>query len=168
MKRLILVLLASYCLFTANSQVVQKAIGARLSNGYGFGIEFSYQHPLTSHTRLELDAYSSFETNWVHLGGTVLHQWVFNIENGFQWYLGVGGSIGNSYYHYDRYDNYGKHAENESYLTLALNPNGGVEYNFKNIPLQLAVDGRPSINILNTSHVDPFHLSLGVAARYRF
>lgn len=175
MKRILLSFIVALSLYTTSAQVVGKAIGARIGEGTASSIEFSYQHPLTSTTRFEADAYTSFDINWASIGVVGLHQWVFNIENGFQWFLGAGGSIGTTSYKYDEYyvdNNYNGHWRNnrETYFTLALHPNGGAEYNFKNIPLQLAVDGRPSINLLNvgSNKLDFINFSLGVAARYRF
>lgn len=176
MKRILLVTLAVIGLYSANAQRVDRTIGVRLGNGYATSVEFSYQHPLAPTRRLEFDASSAFGTNWVSIGATGLHQWVFNIENGFQWYLGIGASIGNTftdYEYYDYYNGYGKvKNERQSYFTMALNPNGGVEYCFKNIPLQLAVDARPNINLLNVDQKgNDIHLlepSIGVCARYIF
>lgn len=167
MKKIILVFIASLSLMSANSQTVKKAIGARIGEGTASSIEFTYQHPLSSHTRLELDASTGFSSNSFSIGATGLHQWVFDIENGFQWFLGAGASIGNTIY--DSYDNNGN-PEKDSYFTLALNPNGGVEYWFKNIPLQLSVDARPYWHVLDhdANDFDAFQFSLGVAARYTF
>lgn len=164
MKKLLLLVSVIFCLGSINGQKITKAIGARIGDGSAFGIEASYQHPLSTMTRLELDGSVSFDNDWMGISATGLHQWVWNIENGFQWYLGAGATIGQSITSYD--DANGKN-QKDTYFTVALNPNGGVEYFFKNIPLQLAVDARPGFTIVNSDHVDNL-FTIGVAARYTF
>lgn len=159
MKKIILLFIASLSLFTVNAQTITKAIGARIGDGSAFGIEASYQHPLGTMTRVELDGSVSFDNDWMGISATGLHQWVFNIENGFQWYLGAGATIGQTFTDYN--------GDTDTYFTLAINPNGGVEYFFKNIPLQLAVDARPGFTLINGDHVDDIW-TIGVAARYTF
>ncbi|MBP8850126.1 MAG: hypothetical protein KBG80_06175 [Breznakibacter sp.] len=160
MKKFLLLVSAVLCMASVDGQKITKAFGGRIGDGSAFGLEASYQHPLSKMRRLELDGALSFHNDWMGISATCLHQWVWNIENGFQWYLGAGGTIGQTFV-----DN--KYGDDDTYFSIAFNPNGGVEYFFKNIPLQLAVDARPSLTIVNSKHVDNL-FSIGVAARYVF
>ena len=175
MKRILLVIMAVAGLYTANGQRVERAIGLRLGNGSSAAsTEVSYQHPLSKKTRIELDGSLSFGDNWISVGATGLHQWVWNIENGFQWFLGVGATIGETSVSYYTYDNIGRKQSSTNsynYFTLALNPNGGAEYFFRNIPLQVGIDVRPNINLLHLNEsygLTIFDPTIGFSARYVF
>ena len=88
----IIVLIASVSI---NAQEISKnALGLRLGDNDGFGAEISYQARLSASHRLELNLgwrdgkyYDGFK-----IAG--LHQWVWNIEDGFNWYAGLGGGLG--------------------------------------------------------------------------
>ena len=150
MKKMILVmaLVIGFAGMTS-AQVDGKAIGLRL----GYGGEITYQHPLGSANRLELDL--GFNT-W---GGTVwgtnlsgLYQWVWDLSDlgdGFNWYAGVGGAVGLGG------GNFG----------MGILGQVGIEYHFK-VPLMLSVDYRPGLFVVPNlrSAYDGLCLSL----RYKF
>ena len=133
-----------------NAQVDGKAIGIR----FGYGAEISYQHPLGNTNRLELDL------GLTHYGAALngIYQWVWDLSelaDGFNWYAGVGAGLG-------MFD-YG--SINKNALSIGLLGQVGIEYNF-NIPLQLSLDYRPGVFVLNG-----FNTSLDgfcVSARYKF
>ena len=78
--------------FAQAQDISKNALGLRLGDNDGFGGEISYQRGLSSDTRLEVDLgwRNSNHVDAIKLTG--LHQWVWNIEGGFNWYAGVGGS----------------------------------------------------------------------------
>ncbi|MFV0392036.1 MAG: hypothetical protein ACK5KP_09180 [Paludibacteraceae bacterium] len=139
------------------AQTNERAIGLRFGNG----VEFSYLHPLTDNQRVQFDVgsrgflYPSFM-------GIGTYQWLFPIENGFDWYIGGGAQLG-----IVSYEN-----SNHAYaygLNLGIAGIGGVQYNF-DFPLQLAADFRPSWLFFNPGVSRYFGglYDFGISARYRF
>ncbi len=82
---------------------------------------------------------------------TGIHQWVFGIQDGLNWYLGVGPQIG---------------AVNNSF-GIGIAGQAGIEYYVPNVPLQLSLDYRPSW-FLNLSDDKFAPYGLGVGIRYTF
>ena len=156
--------------FSANSQEISKnAIGLRLGDNDGFGVEASYQRKLSEKNRLELDLGIRDRSNYygnsygqksVKLTG--LYQWVWNIEGNFNWYAGVGGGLGNSRYDYK--DNGQRY--NESYTYAFVAGDIGVEYLF-DFPLQVFIDFRPEFYFTDKVK-DDFGPDIAIGARYRF
>ncbi|ASB49223.1 MULTISPECIES: hypothetical protein [Marinilabiliaceae] len=157
MKKAVFVILACMLIIPAVSNAQGRAIGLRFGGGNLVGAEISYQTPFNG-DRLELDLGIKSSSHWSHWSLTGIYQWVWQIEGGFYWYAGVGPSIGNRSYSGPGYRDDGM------FLAAALN--AGVEYNFEEIPLQLSVDIRPELGLINTYDRGVFSLALGV--RYRF
>ena len=83
-----------------------------------------------------------------------LYQWVFNIDKGFNWFVGAGGGVGA----YDSVNDDG------SFAVVAGDI--GIEYNF-DIPLLLSLDMRPELGFNNDFNDDiGFDIALGI--RYQF
>jgi len=76
--------------------ISKNAIGIRLGDGDGFGTEISYQRALGGNNRLEIDLGIESNNNYDGFKATGIYQWVWEIENGFQWYAGFGAGLGNS------------------------------------------------------------------------
>ena len=136
--------------FSINAQEVSdSAIGLEVSeNALGIlisgGIEASYQKKMTDNNRLEVNLGKLDDLGTIKVTG--LYQWVWNLEDKFNWYagLGVGG-----------YDS-------------ALFGAGvvGIEYNF-NGPLLISIDYRPEAALIgNFDGLDSSNI--GVALRYQF
>jgi len=151
MKKLFLALILVLSITGAvNAQVNGKAIGLRFGNG----AEVSFNMALGSANRLELDlGLNSFDNNSNSgFGLTGIYQWVWALDElapGFNWYAGVGGTVGS-------YKTNG--------LGLGVAGQIGLEYNFA-IPLQLSIDYRPAI-FLNNSYGS--YDDARLAIRYRF
>jgi hypothetical protein len=147
MKKTIIILAAIFCFaFAANAQ--PRAIGIR----GGYGAEFSYQHSLGDNF-VEADLGWTYHGTWL----TGIYDFLFPIQDGFNFYAGPGARIGAYSYKDDN-------RENHSGFDLGIAGQVGIEYNF-NIPLQLSLDWRPAFTFID-SDFDYFGLSLGV--RYRF
>lgn len=133
------------------AQTNDKAIGLR----GGWGTELSYQQPLSGNTRLELDlGLPGWKYSGVILSG--IHQWLWNIDGGLDWYAGLGGQIGSI--RWASGDPYG--------LGLGLAGQLGIEYNFP-IPLQLSLDWRPTWYVVPSG--SPFgYEGVALGIRYRF
>lgn len=155
----IVVLIASV---TMQAQEISKnALGLRLGDSDGFGGEVSYQRALNQNKRLEFDLGWRDGKNYDGFKLAALHQWVWNIDGGFNWYAGAGGGLGS----YSFNDNNG----NDFTDTFAFVAGDiGIEYNF-NIPLLLSLDFRPEIGfgdeVYNNNDLD-FDIALGI--RYQF
>lgn len=162
MKKLILitvVLLGLTNSFQAQ-EISRNALGLRLGSNDGFGGEISLQRKLKANNRLELDLgwRTSKDVGAIKLAG--LYQWVWEIDNGFNWYAGVGGGVGTW-----SYDTKGV---SDSGTILFATGDIGIEYNF-DIPLHVSLDLRPELyfnsNKYRTNNFGP-DIALGV--RYKF
>lgn len=147
--------------FSANAQDISKnALGLRLGDNDGFGGEISYQRGLSSKTRLEFDLgwRNSNDVDAIKIVG--LHQWVWNIDGGFNWYAGLGGGLGSWSYDRNGYD------DNGSFVLAAGDI--GIEYNF-DVPIQLSLDFRPEFYFNSDDfREDNFGPDIALGIRYRF
>lgn len=165
MKKIVLTtLLLLGVAFSSEAQNFSKnAIGLRLGDNDGFGGEVSYQRGISNRTRLEFDLGWRDSKNYDAVKLVGLHQWVWNIDGGFNWYAGVGAGVGtwrSNYYYY----NGAKYIESNTVLLAAGDI--GIEYNF-DIPLQLSLDFRPEF-YFNDGIEDDFGPDVGLSVRYRF
>ena len=142
--------------FTAQSQDISKnALGLRLGSNDGFGGEVSYQRGLSKNNRLELDLGWRNSNNDDAIKLTGLYQWVWNIEDGFNWYAGVGGGLGS----------WSGNKDSGAFFFAAGDL--GIEYNFKEAPIQLSLDFRPEL-YFNKDYRDGLGSDIGLGIRYRF
>ncbi|TAJ13266.1 hypothetical protein DMA11_09480 [Marinilabiliaceae bacterium JC017] len=160
MKRLLLGIVFVLGLsFASMAQSSDRNIGLRLGGGHGFGAEISYQQPF-EYNRIEVDLGWGSSSHWNGWGLTGLYQWVMPIESGFNWYLGVGPSLG-----YWSEKDEDKDIDDQG-MYLAAAGDIGIEYNFTEIPIQISLDARPELGLIN--RWDAFDMSLGFSIRYRF
>ncbi|MEC4005120.1 hypothetical protein OX283_010655 [Flavobacterium sp. SUN052] len=152
--------------FSAQAQDISKnALGLRLGDNDGFGGEISYQRGLSKNNRLELDLgfRNSNEVDALKLAG--IYQWVWNIDGGFNWYAGLGGGLGS--WSYDYKANGNQYKDNGVFLFVAGDL--GIEYNFKEAPIQLSLDIRPELYFNSDKYrSDNFAPDLALGIRYRF
>jgi hypothetical protein len=163
MKKLILLVITLFgIVFGSQAQDISKnALGLRLGDSDGFGGEISYQRGLSGNNRLELDLgfRNSKEVNAFKLAG--VYQWVWNIEDGFNWYAGVGGGIGSW--------NLNKNGFEDNGTILFAAGNLGIEYNFSEAPIQLSLDIRPELYFNSANYRDDnFGPDIALGIRYRF
>lgn len=165
MKKIIMTLaLVTGALFTTQAQeIANNALGLRFGGSNGFGGEVSYQRALSENNRLELDLGWRNDDDFDAFKLTALYQWVWNIEGGFNWYVGAGGGIGSvdDNRHFD--DDY--HANDGVFLYVAGDI--GIEYNF-NIPLVVSLDLRPEIGFADYDVIDDFSPDIALGIRYQF
>jgi hypothetical protein len=133
MKKLIvtaLVLIGSG--FTAQSQEISKnVLGLRLGDNNGFGTEISYQRGLSDNNRIEANLGWQNNHNVSAFKLTGIYQWVWEIDNNFNWYAGAGAGLGS----------WSNSDSNGSFVYISGNV--GIEYNFEEVPIQLSLDYRP-------------------------
>lgn len=142
-------------------ELSKNVLGLRLGDNAGFGGEISYQRGLTKANRLEFDLgwRNSNDVNAIKIA--VLYQWVWNIDNGFNWYAGCGAGLGSWNYNLNNNSNHG------TFLFLAGDI--GVEYNFKEVPIQLSFDVRPELYINAAGYRDGNYGSdFALGIRYKF
>lgn len=161
MKKPILLLLTILALgFQAKAQDIAKnAIGIRLSESNGFGPEVNYQRAVGDNNRLELGLGWHSERYYEDVKLTGVYQWVWNIDEGFNWYAGPGAGAGIE--SYDRYsDERYKNSDGYAFITGDV----GIEYNF-DFPLLVSFDFRPQFNL---GYRDNVIFDVGLSARYQF
>ncbi len=163
--------MAILCLSTLSlkaQEISDHALGLRLGDSDGFGAEISYQKLLSRSNRLELDLGFRDSRNYdaVKLAG--LYQWVFPIDQGFNWYYGAGGGLGSVDFRYRYYDiDYDGDDDNDGVFIFAAG-DVGIEYNF-DFPLLLSLDFRPEIGILGyNGFSDNFDFDIALGVRYQF
>ena len=86
-----------------------------------------------------------------------LYQWVWPLEQGFNWYAGVGGGLGT-------YSNSNINGSSGTFIFAAGDI--GIEYNF-DFPLQASLDLRPEIGG-NGYFENSFGTDIALGIRYKF
>jgi hypothetical protein len=163
MKKLVFPFIASVLLITSQGQAqsdYKTAIGGRA----GVPIAGSIKHFISEAGALEgyLGFLSKYGSNVnVTIGGMYQHHFPIGDIAGFKWYVGGGALV--QFYSYDNYDN-NNHDYSET--GFALNAVGGVDYKFRDIPLNLSADIMPAIFISNTP--DGVVGYGGISVRYTF
>lgn len=137
-----------------------NALGFRLGGGEGFGPEISYQYALESSNRLEFDLGLRNNSEFSAFKITALYQWVWHIDQGFNWYAGVGPGLGSVR---DKRE----HKHNDG-VFINIAGDIGIEYNFDNIPLQLSLDFRPEFAFINYDVYSSFGPDFAIGIRYLF
>jgi hypothetical protein len=160
-KTLLLVLTVVAFAMQAEAQTISKnAIGLRLGDSDGFGTEVSYQRAVGDNNRLEFDLGWRSHKHYDAYRLTGLYQWVWNIDGGFNWYVGPG--LGVAQVNFD--DDFGDFDDDtETYVYAAGDI--GIEYDF-DFPLLLSLDFRPEFGFGNYNDDIDFDIALGI--RYQF
>ena len=154
MKKLLFVLVAVMGMaFAANAQNIGGRFGGVGSaSDAGYGAELSYQHYLGSANRLEFDLGFSHRTdNYINLAAA--YHWVFPIAGDFYWFIGPAVNVG--------------HCKNHGF-GLAAGVQGGAEWDPQNVPIQLAIDGRPLYDFLMDPNCAYTGFGYGVAFSVRY
>ena len=148
MKKIIVGLglfIGSICTINAQ-EIADNAIGLRFGGGNGVGGEISYQKALGENNRLEVNL--GLANEFTNFKATGLYEWVWSLEEQFNWYAGFGGGI------------------------VSANGTGiygagviGLEYNF-NAPVLLSIDYRPEIGI--AGGLDGLNSDIALSVRYQF
>ena len=158
-----MVALGSALFTNVNAQeIADNALGLRIGGNDGFGPEISYQRAVGSdNNRLEFDLGWRNHKHYDVVKLVGLYQWVWNIEGGFNWYVGAGAGIASL-----DDDRFGPYYNDGAYLLLAGDI--GLEYNF-DIPLVLSLDLRPEFGFHDDyGAIDDFSPDFAVGIRYQF
>lgn len=142
--------------FTTQAQDIAKnALGLRLGDNNGFGGEISYQRGLSNNNRLEADLGWRNNNSVDAFKLTGIYQWVWDIDNNFNWYAGVGGGVGS----------YSTTSKNGTFAYLAGDV--GIEYGFKEVPILLSLDFRPEFGGRGY-YTDNYGSDIALGIRYKF
>lgn len=144
------------CYSVSAQHLSPNALGLRLGSNRGFGSEITYQKKLNSENRAEFNLgwRSNNSVNAIKLNG--MYQWVWAIEQGFNWYAGVGGGLGS----------FSNNTTNSNGIFLFAAGDIGIEYNF-DFPLQVSLDLRPEIG--GTGYFEnSYGTDIALGIRYKF
>lgn len=140
--------------FTMNAQEISdNAIGLRFGDNSGFGGEISYQRKLSENNRLEIDLGIRNGKGADSFKATGVYQWVWVLENRFNWYAGVGGGVGSF--------KSGGVSETFFFGTGDI----GIEYNFES-PILISLDYRPEFGF--STIYDGLNSDIALSVRYQF
>jgi hypothetical protein len=156
-------LLGSIFSIQAQENISKNAIGLRFGNNYGLEVEINYQTILTTKNRLELGVAWSSDNNTDALKLIGIYQWHWKLDKGLYWYAGCGGGLGS----WNTADHYTNGYGDDNGIFIIATGDIGIEYHFENIPIQLAIDGRPGL-IFNNYEKNDFGFNAGLAVRYKF
>lgn len=155
MKKLLLCVVA--CFAIGSYAQAQNALGARLGGGQGYNAEVSYQMGLGDN-RLEIDLGLRSDENFNAFNLYGIYQWTGTLSGNLGWYAGVGATLG--------YWSWNDAHTSGSNIGIAAVAQGGLEYNFQAVPIQLSLDIRPKFYLLPATN---FHWGdIGLGIRYRF
>ncbi len=150
--------------YEAQAQTIsENAIGLRVGGGNGYGAEVSYQRELgADNNRLELDLGWRNDSHYDAIKLVGLYQWIWNIDGGFNWYVGAGAGIGS---YNDNREGLGYDPHDGAYLLAAGDI--GIEYNF-DFPLLLSLDFRPEFGFSDYVDSNDFAPDIALGIRYQF
>lgn len=159
-KHLFTLLTITACATAAAQNFSDHAIGIRFGNNGGLGADISYQRALSSSNRLEINLGIENDDDFNGFKALGLYQWVWELEDRFNWYAGAGGGLGSVSPNERFRDEYG---DNDFFL--AMTGQVGIEYHF-DIPLQLSLDFRPEFYL--GKFRDGYESDIALSARYTF
>ena len=137
MKKLIFILLiALFFVFESKAQDYLTGIGLRGGAWNGLTVK----HFLSQNTAVE----GLFDSRWHGFNLTGLyeiHNQAFNTER-LNWFYGVGAHIG---FYDTQYKNWGSNTG--KYTIIGVDGILGLEYNFKELPINLSIDWKPTFNL---------------------
>jgi opacity protein-like surface antigen len=161
-KNLHLVLMLIVVVTSTNAQNFSKnALGLRLGNNDGIGAEISYQRGLSSTNRAEIDLGWQNSKNVSAVKLTGLYQWVWQIDNGLNWYAGAGVGV-------ISWSNSNIIPKDSGVLFNAAGAIG-LEYSFNDTPIQISLDLRPELYFATGGYRNSnFGNQLALGVRYKF
>lgn len=156
-KYLLIVLLLTGVTKVHAQHNYETALGLRF--GYGTGIDV--KHNLDDNSSVE----GLLDLRWRGFLITGLYEKNFPVikkEEGFRFYMGGGAHVG-FFSDYRRHPWY-EEKDNRDHVALGIDGIIGLEYTFKDIPLNLAIDWIPMLNIAD--HAAFWGGGLGLSVRY--
>ena len=149
MKKILMtsIVILSATFASTAQEISTNAIGLRFGGaGEGAGGEISYQKNLENNNRLEIDL--GLTNKFINFKATGLYQWVWTLEERFNWYAGAGGGLVSA-------------GSTGIYAAGVI----GIEYNFK-VPILLSIDYRPEIGV--AGGLNGLESDIALSVRYQF
>lgn len=143
MRKYILAITLLFSLLSfANAQDYKTGIGLRAGYPAGFTLKH-YFNRTASFEGLLSTRWRGFEITGLY----EINKPAFDIDR-MNWYYGFGAHVGfwNGKYTYSYWGNY-----NDQYTIVGIDGILGLEYNFKEIPVNLSIDWKPQINVIGYS-----------------
>jgi hypothetical protein len=126
-------------------QNYKTALGLRLNGGAGISV----RHSLKENQSIEGILYTRWQG--VNITGIYSVNYPVFSEPGFNFFIGGGGHIG--FWDRDRNPWWDEDKEyNDTRMVLGVDGQIGLEYTFKEIPLNLAIDWKPAFNIIGITN----------------
>jgi hypothetical protein len=154
MKKIILTLSLAICFVAVvNAQDYHTGIGLR--GGYYYGL--TLKHFISERSALEAllqSRWSGFEITGLY----EVHNQAFNVDR-LKWYYGGGAHIGS-------YDGANTGWGTGNYFIVGIDGILGIEYNFKEVPINLSLDWKPAFDFVGYSHF--FYDGAAFSIRYIF
>jgi len=137
MKKMLLTIAITICLSAfANAQAYNTGIGLRVGPYIGFTVK----HFLNEKSAIE----GLVSTRWKGIEFTGLyeiHNQAFKVDR-LNWYFGGGAHIG-----FYNGDNASWGEAGKSYANFGIDGILGLEYSFKEVPINLSLDWKPAVNL---------------------
>ncbi|NVK53253.1 MAG: hypothetical protein HWD85_09990 [Flavobacteriaceae bacterium] len=141
---------------TTNAQEISNnALGLRFGDNSGLGGEISYQMKMGESNRLELDLGIRNNKNFDSFKATGIYQWVWKLENRFNWYAGVGGGVGS----------WKDKTSGNSETFFFGGGDIGIEYNF-DAPVLISLDYRPEFGF--STYYTGLNSDIALSVRFQF
>lgn len=141
MKRLLMILVIVFCSISYSSaQNYSTGIGFR----GGFSNGLTIKHFIGETAAIE-GIISSRWRGYSITGLYELHNQAFDVE-GLYWYYGAGGHIG---VWNGKDTSWGNN--DEDYTVIGIDGILGIEYNFNEIPINISLDWKPTMNLIGYS-----------------
>lgn len=140
-------------------QISENALGVRLGSSDGIGLEVSYQKAAGYSNRYEFNVGFSGNDRADTFKVVGLYEWVWNLDEGFNWYAGVGAGVG-------LWDADNTLIEEDGFFINGTG-NIGIEYDFTS-PFLVSLDLRPEIRLIGDYGEDRISPNFGIACRYQF
>ena len=147
MKKTFLVFLISLFAGGLFAQDYTKAIGLRIGSSIGASYKQFMNPDRAIEGILDLDI---LEKDQMKLKVTGIYQFHFNIDvDGLSWYAGPGASAG-------------IYVGDNSGFLMAIDGMVGIEYKFNNVPVVLAFDWNPKVQIITNAGFKPDNFGLTI------
>jgi len=154
MKKIIFVtLLSASAKFSFSQSTYSKAIGAKFPAGFSV----TYKDFLTDTRNIEAQA-TIWNKGFKVSGLYEFNFYSFNNADGLAWFAGPGAHIGFWKEQYKK--------DYNSNIDIGIDGIIGLDYKFKDAPVNLSIDWQPSITLIGTAGFAP--ASGGLAVRYTF
>lgn len=152
MKKISVLLFAFVCLAVAgvNAQTYETAIGAKFYAGTLSWGGINIRHSISENTALEGSLL--FFNGGLGVEGLYQYQGPINGAEGLQYFVGGGGMLG-----------FGVNNYSNSSAAFALRLNGGLDYKFTDVPIDVSLSLDPFFYLVPSTGSN---LALGIGIRY--